>query len=130
MHDMHWSSIIKGHSIADKNASEVLLCSSMITISPLLFHFQFSIGYFYNITSASHNLFNNVVEHRFFAYKWSLTFAWGKNISDRVAQEWLNSERLMKSPIVTGNLFASEGKIPTTPEGRMRKKMQQKLLCN
>ena len=40
--------------------------------------------------------------------------------------EWLNSERLMKSPIVTGNLF-SVGKIPTTPEiKRLRKRRWHK----
>ena len=42
--------------------------------------------------------------------------------NERVAfHEWVNRERLMKSPIVTGNLF-SVGKIPTTPEDWKRRK--------
>ena len=43
--------------------------------------------------------------------------------------EWLNSERLMKSPIVTGNLF-SVGKIPTTPEDwKKERKWWLKVEC-
>ena len=34
--------------------------------------------------------------------------------STLVVQVWLSSERLIKSPIVTGNLF-SDGNMPTTP---------------
>ena len=34
--------------------------------------------------------------------------------SNIIFQCWLSSERLIKSPIVTGNLF-SDGNMPTTP---------------
>ena len=43
--------------------------------------------------------------------------------------EWLNSERLMKSPIVTGNLF-SVGKIPTTPEIKRLRKRRWHRKCS
>ena len=51
----------------------------------------------------------------FIIWSWS---SW----NERVAfHEWVNRERLMKSPIVTGNLF-SVGKIPTTPEDWKKEK--------
>ena len=39
--------------------------------------------------------------------------------STLVVQVWLSSERLIKSPIVTGNLF-SDGNMPTTPVKEQR----------